>query len=102
MRDPFARATSSVRRLLGTDALLRGAPAGKVHIEHGVEVYEQVGDHDAAFSRSIATIDKALAPKSGDTLQMLDENGVVTATYQIGRFFADNGYNVRHMVVEAP
>lgn len=100
MRDPFARATSSVRRLLGTDALLRGAPAGKVHIEHGVEVYEQVGDHDAAFSRSIATIDKTKSPKQGDSLQMLDENGLVTASYIVGRFFADNGYNVRYLVSE--
>lgn len=100
MRDVFALASRSVLRLLGKDALLRGVSAGKVNIEHGVEVYEQTGDHQAVFARSIATISKQYEPKQGDQLVMLDDQGAPAATYKLGRLFADNGHNVRYVVIE--
>jgi hypothetical protein len=99
MRDPFARAMKSVLSTLGQDALLRGMPAGKVNIEHGVEVFEKNGDGEAMFARSVATIDKIYAPRRGDTLQILDTDGNETARYRVEGLFADNGFTVRHIVL---
>ena len=103
MRDPFARATKSILGKLGKDAFLRGAPAGKVNIEHGVEVYERNGDGEAVFARSVATIGKEFAPKQGDTLVMLNESGVPTVpTYELGRLHADSGYTARYILIANP
>lgn len=99
MRDPFARAMKSVLSTLGKDAFLRGMPAGKVNLEHGVEVYEKNSDGEAIFSRTIATFDKEYQPRRGDVLQMLDTDGNVTATYRVEGLFADNGFTVRHIVM---
>lgn len=99
MRDPFARATQSILALMGKDALLRGAPAGKVNIEHGVEVYEKHNTGESLFSRSVATFDKVYAPKRGDTLEILDDAGGVTARYRVEGLFNDNGYTLRHVVL---
>lgn len=99
MRDPFARAMKSVLSMLGQDALLRGAPAGKVNIEHGVEVFEKNHDGESLFARSVATISKEYAPRRGDTLTMLDTDGNVTATYRVEGLFNDSGPNVRHIVL---
>jgi hypothetical protein len=98
MRDPFARAMKSVLSLLGRDALLRGAPAGKVNVEHGVEVYERNTDGEALFARSVATVLKEFAPRRGDILQILDDAGNVVETYRIEGLFADTGVTVRHVV----
>lgn len=98
-RDPFARATKSILGRLGKDALLRGAPAGKVHIEHGVEVYERTDNGEAVLMRSVATIDKQYAPKHGDDLVMLDENGDPVAVYKVQALHQDNGYSVRRVVL---
>lgn len=100
MRDPFARATKSALSVLGRGALLRGAPAGNVNIEHGVEVYEKNSDGESLFSRSVATIDKVYAPKRGDRLDMLNDGGYVVASYRIEGVFADNDYVVRHVVTK--
>lgn len=99
MRDPFARATQSILGLLGKDALLRGAPAGKVNLEHGVEVYEKHNEGESVFTRTVATIDKSFMPKRGDPLTILDELGAVVANYRIEGVYADNGYTVRHVVL---
>lgn len=100
MRDPFARAMTSVRSLLGRDALLRGAPTiEKVNIEHGVEVYEKHNDGESLFTRSIATLAKSNVPKRGDELVMLDDQGNPTDRWRVEGQFADNGYNVRWVVL---
>jgi hypothetical protein len=102
-RDPFARATQSVLRRLGKDALLRGAPAGKVHVEHGVEMYERGGDvGEAAVHRSVATIEKQFAPKNGDALVLLDEAGAQVEAYSVQGLFKDDGYAVRRIVMAVP
>jgi hypothetical protein len=104
MRDPFARAAKSILGRLGKDALLRGAQAGKVHIEHGVEVYERHQDGESVFQRSIATIDKQFAPKHGDELVILASSdgsysGAPEVTYRVQNQYQDNGYTVRRIVL---
>lgn len=98
-RDPFARATQSVLRHTGKDALLRGEPAGKVDIEHGVEVYERHGDGEATFSRTVATIDTAYSPKSGDELVILDAASNPVQTYKLGRLVREDGYTKAHVAI---
>lgn len=100
MRDPFARAIKSVLSILGRDALLRGAPAGNVNVEHGVEVYEKNHDGESLFSRSVATIEKQYAPKRGDALVLLNDDGSVFETYRVEGLFADTGYTMRHVVTK--
>lgn len=99
MRDPFARAMKSVLSAIGKDALLRSTPAGKVNVEHGVDVYEKNSDGESLFQRSVATIEKQYAPKRGDTLEILDESAVVIETYRVEGVFMDNGHTVRHIVL---
>lgn len=103
-RDVFARATQSILGRLGKDALLRGAPAGKAHIEHGVEVYERTGDHEGAFARSVATIESVYGPASGDVLVILGSSdgsytGDPIATYKVQSLVSDSGYAVRRVVL---
>lgn len=98
-RDVFARATTSVLRRLGKDARLRGAPAGKVHVEHDVELYERASDGEALVRRSVATIEKQYAPKRGDVLELLDTEGAVIATYSVQGLHSDNGYAERRVVM---
>ena len=96
-RDPFARATKSILRHLGKDALLRGAPAGRVSIEHGVQVYEG----DAVFTRSVATIEKQYAPARGDALALFEDDGTaILPTYKIDAMHADDGYSRQFYVLE--
>lgn len=90
----FAQMTESILAALGEDALLRGVPAGRVNIEHGVQVY---GDNGAMFERSIATIDKQFAPKKGDALVL---NPTGTPTYwTLDGLFGDNNYSARYVVL---
>lgn len=102
MRDPFARATTSILGRLGKDALLRGQPAGRVHIEHGVEIYERNAEGEAVFSRSVATIESVYNPKQGDTLALFEADGTpILPTYRLGQLHAETGYSRRHIVVAA-
>lgn len=100
-RDTFARATQSILRRLGKDALLRGAAAGKVHIEHGVDVYESTPEGQAVFSRSIATVEKQYEPKHGDALVLLDAAGAPLESYVVQGLHKDNGYAVQRIVIPA-
>jgi len=100
MRDPFARATKSILGLLGKDAFLRGAPAGKVNIEHGVEVYEDTANGQAVLTRSVATIEKIYAPAAGDPLHLVDEEGApIAPNYKLGRLVQDNGFSARYVAI---
>lgn len=100
MRDPFARATKSILGLLGKDAFLRGVPAGKVNIEHGVEVYEDTVNGQAVFPRSVATIEKTYTPAAGDILYQVDEEGApILPSYKLGRLVQDNGFSARYVAI---
>lgn len=97
MGDPFARLTSSVLARLGKDAVLRGEnvdPPRKVNIEHGVQVQID-GDEYAVYSRSIATIAAADAPKVNDTLSHPDGEFVLDALY------GENGQSLRFVLRKA-
>lgn len=108
MRDPFKRATESILNRLGQDALLRGAPAGRVNIEHGVEVYgDPVGSNtiysenaSTVFPASVATIQKQFAPRRGDALALFEDDGTpILPTYTVGKLVQDNGHTVRYVVL---
>lgn len=97
MREVFAQMTGSILAALGEDALLRGVSAGKVNLEHGVQVY---GENGAVFERSIATIDKQFDPKKGDELVLLDApGGGPTGYWTLDGLFADNSFSVRFVVL---
>jgi hypothetical protein len=69
----FSRAARRVLARLGEDSFLRGAPAGKVDIEHGVQFTGYDGGYatahgDVAYVRSVATILSSYNPKVGDAL----------------------------------
>lgn len=103
-RDPFARATKSILRRLGKDALLRGAPAGNVYIEHNVQVYERNNDGEAMMARSVAHIEKAYAPARDDQLVMLTSAdgshcGDPEAVYKVQALVSDDGYMMRRVVL---
>jgi hypothetical protein len=95
MGDPFARLTGSVLARLGKDAVLRGEvvdPPIKVNIEHGVQLVNSEG---AVFERSVATLPKASAPASDDTLSHPD------GEYILDTLHADNGHSVRFIIRKA-
>lgn len=87
-RDIFNRAAQGVLAGLGEDSFLRGTVPCKVNIEHGVQM---TGYEDGLIvEKSVATIDKTLAPKRGDTLTHPDGNyvidGVMTLSGFTGRY----------------
>lgn len=86
----FQRMTKGVLALLGEDAFLRGTPAGKVNIEHSVQVTDEDG---LVYERSVATIDNQYAPAVGDLLTHPE------GTFKLDRRFADNGYSTRFILM---
>ena len=86
---------------LGEQAVLRGSEPCKANIEYNVVVGQEIGDDKFVRSEfaavvDIANIQKAHAPCVGDTLGMLNDDGVtVEKTYVIDAIVADNGYMVR-------
>lgn len=99
MRDILIRAQNRILSLTGEDALLRGVTAGKVNVQDGVEVYEKNGDGESLFLRSVATMQKALAPKRGDILVLLNPDATPRKAYRIEGLHSDNGFSVRHVVL---
>lgn len=95
MSDPFARVAQSVLSRLGQDAFLRSTVACRVPIERGVEIVGQYGEVVAL--RTVATLDKALVPASGDALSLVDSG----EDYTLDALLADNGYTVRYTLLEA-
>lgn len=89
MHSAFKRAAKGILAALGEDALLRGAPAGKVNIENGVQV---VGDGDAIAERDVATIESIYSPRIGDTLVHPD------GTFKLDQLYQDNGATRRYVV----
>lgn len=90
MRGAFERLAKSVLNRLGQDAfLVSGASTTpcRANVEHGVQV---AGAHDdAVFNRDVATLDRALGAKVGDTLQH------PSGDYKLDGMLADNGFTVR-------
>ena len=90
MSGAFERLAKSVLNRLGQDAfLVSGASTTpcRANVEHGVQVAGAYDD--AVFNRDVATIDRALGAKVGDTLQHPSGN------YKLDGLLADNGFTVR-------
>lgn len=90
MRGAFERLAKSVLNRLGQDAfLVSGASTTpcRANVEHGVQVAGAYDD--AVFNRDVATLDRALGAKVGDTLQHPSGN------YKLDGLLADNGFTVR-------
>lgn len=90
MSGAFERLAKSVLNRLGQDAfLVSGASTTpcRANVEHGVQVAGAYDD--AVFNRDVATIDRALGAKVGDTLQHPSGN------YKLDGMLADNGFTVR-------
>lgn len=90
MGGAFERLAKSVLNRLGQDAfLVSGASTTpcRANVEHGVQVAGAYDD--AVFNRDVATLDRALGAKVGDTLQHPSGN------YKLDGMLADNGFTVR-------
>lgn len=97
----FVRATKRVLGRLGEDSLLRGEPAGKVNIEHGVQFEGYDGERatargDVVGQLDVATILNIYNPKIGDLLQHPDGN------YRLDLLIEDNGQSRRYIVMPNP
>lgn len=93
-----ARAEERLLAKQGEEALLRGAPAGKVFIAHGVEMSKGDpgrSDDNHIVHVSICTILSQYASKTGDILVHPD------GTFRLDRLFKDSGYTRKHIVVKA-
>lgn len=90
MSGAFERLAKSVLNRLGQDAfLVSGASTTpcRANVEHGVQVAGAYDD--AVFNRDVATLDRALGAKVGDTLQH------PSGKYKLDGMLADNGFTVR-------
>ena len=90
MSGAFERLAKSVLNRLGQDAfLVSGASTTpcRANVEHGVQVAGAYDD--AVFNRDVATLDRVLGAKVGDTLQHPAGN------YKLDGMLADNGFTVR-------
>lgn len=90
MSGAFERLAKSVLNRLGQDAfLVSGASTTpcRANVEHGVQVAGAYDD--AVFNRDVATLDRALGAKVGDTLQHPSGN------YKLDGLLADNGFTAR-------
>ena len=90
MSGAFERLAKSVLNRLGQDAFLVSGAATtpcQANVEHGVQVAGAYDD--AVFNRDVATLDRALGAKVGDTLQHPSGN------YKLDGMLADNGFTVR-------
>lgn len=76
---------------LGQGATLRGDVACRVNLEHGVEFSGYEGE--VSQTRTVATLEKSLSPRQGDTLDTPDGAFVLDSPA-----FHDNGHNVRFVV----
>ena len=90
MSGAFERLAKSVLNRLGQDAFLVSGASTipcRANVEHGVQVAGAYDD--AVFNRDVATLDRALGAKVGDTLRHPSGN------YKLDGMLADNGFTVR-------
>ena len=103
-----ARAALRVLSRMGQDALLRGAPAGKVHIARNVALFPGIintADDNPMVRYTVASIDQSLTPKVGNTLSigaLVDGVFVPEANFVLDRLVQNNGYVSRWIVAAAP
>lgn len=97
----FAQATQDALAILGESALLRGAEVCRVNIERGVQLtgidtdYETARDtRNLIVTRDVATIDGALAPKTGDSL------AVGSVNYRLDMLLEDKGAFRRYVLLK--
>lgn len=94
--DLFKRMTKGVLSILGEGSFLRATVPCKVDIEHGVEVFGiDTHGNQVSYMRSVATIDKDLNPKVGDTLSHPD------GEYVLDVIHADDGLSVDFILRKA-
>jgi hypothetical protein len=90
----------------GEPALLRGADAGRVHLARNVSDYAgQLGtaNDNMSVRYTVATINKAFAPRVHDELVFVDAEGVPIPgeAYVLDRLAGDNGVTMRFIVSAA-
>ena len=87
--DLFKRMTKGVLSILGEASFLRATVPCKVAVEHGVETFGlDTQGNEVMYLRSVASIDKELNPKVGDTLTHPDGEYVLEVIH------ADDGLSV--------
>lgn len=97
-----ARAMLKGLAKFGEPSFLAGAECGKVAIERNASMYAGIGDtaDDNPMVRyTLATLDRAAAPKRGQLLEHPTEGA-----FTLDRLMVDNGYTARFVVnaAEAP
>lgn len=98
MRPEIGFALRRGLKLKGEPALLRGAPAGHVHIARDVNVFAGIGDvadDNPVVRFAIATFSSEFTPRAGDLLEHPDGD------YKLDRLYANNGYTTAFIVVPA-
>lgn len=94
--DLFKRMTKRVLSLLGEDSFLRANEPCRVALEHGVETYGiDTQGNQVMYLRTVATIDKDMTPKVGDSLTHPD------GAYVLDAIHADDGLSVDFVVRKA-
>lgn len=101
-----ARAQQRALDRMGQRALLRGAPAGKVHLAKNVDAFAgQLGtaDDNMMVRYTVVTISNAFAPKTGNALVFVDVDDapIPGEAYVLDRLVQDNGYTSRYIVATA-
>lgn len=102
MISAFQRAAKGILSILGEDALFNGATFTKINIQYGVQFGSSEGDSAAyrgemSLEHDVATIDCALAPKSGDRFIVGPPDG---KTYRLERLIKDTGYTRQFVIIE--
>lgn len=100
MHPVFTRVGKSVRSRLGLDALFAGAHQTKVPLEEGIEVVN--GEGDVIMAKFVVTIDEALDPKPGDSVQFIDAdlNPIPGEQYKLDAEIGRNGATRRFIAIK--
>jgi hypothetical protein len=90
--DVFKSAAKGILAVMGQDSFLRSTVGCRVNIEYGVQ---EQGEYDEArLLRTVASIDAALLPRSGDDLVHPDGN------FKLDRRLQDSGVIERWVVIK--
>lgn len=94
----ISRAMKAGLAKVGEPSLLRGVPAGKVSIQHGVQIVignRSTEDDNFVGVFTVASIDSIYAPATGDLLEHPDGN------FYLDRLHHDNGAVQQFILVRA-
>jgi hypothetical protein len=89
----FTAAAKGILAVMGEDSFLRSTVPCRVNIEYGVDEYGEYGE--VTLTRTVATIDATLLPKTGDLLTHPD------GTFKLDRRMRDSGVVERWVVIKA-